>query len=63
MYTIYFWQRRVAKVTNTKYEMAGGVECSGVSSHILSKSMDNIHESASKKCSEYETVLDEHGSA
>ena len=37
--------------------MADGAECSGVSSHILSKSMGNINESASKKCSEYETQL------
>jgi hypothetical protein len=47
--------------------MADGAECSGVSSHILSKSMGNINEYASKKCSEYKTqlkeVLDEHTSA
>jgi hypothetical protein len=47
--------------------MAEVVECIGISSHILSISKGNINESASKKCSEYETqlkeVLDEHGSA
>jgi len=47
--------------------MADSVTCEDSFSHILSVSVDTIHESNCKKCSEYEShlckVLDELGSA